>query len=640
MKKGGKRTAKEINQFLEASYRDTPPEKIGNFILDKELSKKTATVYYNPTTDEAVVAHRGTLGLTDWANNLAYAVGAYDYTPRYKQGKSIQDKAEAKFGKDNISTLGHSQGSIIARKTGKDTKEIINVNPAYTFETPAKNEYTIRSSGDVVSSLYAPVAKARKVLYPKYSEERDIIIPAKSKMDILGEHSYNILNRLENDREIGENNISTNTIMKGGKRSRSLGYDGDDIDFIGGGIFTGGSVGTAYENIGTTPYGVIGGANIIKSIGKSLKKVGKSTKKTFAPVGKSLDTASKGLVKATDAINPMTYALKNKGTSKLMAQSGDTTHDYILPAVVSAGKPIYDATMMAASTAATGNPLLGKVAGDTLWNEMVAKKGYNPEKNQKSKELGQLSGAFGKAVAKPYSAGLGGFRLLNGGGAGASTVAPDGNNYNFLREYLKDYLNQRLINFFPNNIPYKTQKINTFVNNFINSRSGNYLQQLIDDIHEEVFTPPPQFYYFEEEIATDYHDHLILSQGEEAKVASGRVAGRKPKKMKIKGGMMNEVTPQPTPVVTPTGTPVGEIDDDILQELINIVTQRATPQRLSRFRQLVRGNISGFITTLNGHFGNLAAQNAQRVLFERHFPDYEDSVTVGAGRKPKKMKKG
>jgi hypothetical protein len=167
--KAGKLKAKEVKDFLNASYEKSPPNDLDGYILDKSLSSATAKVYYNPQTNHAVVAHRGTKGTADWSNNLAYALGAYEYTPRYKQGKKTQDKAEAKYGKQNISTLGHSQGAILARKLGTDTKEVINVNPAYTFEKPAKNEYNIRSSTDVVSGLYAPVAKTREILFPKYN---------------------------------------------------------------------------------------------------------------------------------------------------------------------------------------------------------------------------------------------------------------------------------------------------------------------------------------------------------------------------------------------------------------------------------------------------------------------------------------
>lgn len=194
--------AQVIKSLINASYENKPPEKIKNgWRIDRDLSNKTAKTYYNKNNNQAVVVHRGTQGARDWLNNLAYVTGTYKMTDRFKRGEKIQNKAEEKYGKSNISTLGHSQGAVLARELGKDTKQIINVNPAYKFEKPLKNEYNIRSSGDVVSSLYAPVAKAREILYPKYSASRDITVKAESN-NPLTEHSYNILDRL-GKKEIG-----------------------------------------------------------------------------------------------------------------------------------------------------------------------------------------------------------------------------------------------------------------------------------------------------------------------------------------------------------------------------------------------------------------------------------------------------
>jgi hypothetical protein len=151
-----------------------------------------------------------------------------------------------------------------------------------------------------------------------------------------------------------------------------------------------------YYNIGTNPLGVIGG-----KIKNPFKKVGKA----FDKAGVAMN---KGMAKTATAINPMTYVLGSKTGRNLGIGLGDVTNNYLLPAVVSAGKPIYDATAITASTMLTGNPVLGKAVADTVWNEMVAKKGYDPRDRQKSKELGELSGVAGQALAKPYSASLGG----------------------------------------------------------------------------------------------------------------------------------------------------------------------------------------------------------------------------------------
>lgn len=213
-RRGGKLSADEVKNFLDQSYNKNAKESLDGYHLDKSLSSDTAKVYHNPTTGQTIVAHRGTSGVKDWANNLAYAVGAYKWTDRYKKGKKAQEGAEKKYGKDTISTLGHSQGAVNARLLGKDTKEIINVNPAYRFEAPAKNEYTIRSSSDVVSAPFAPIAKAREYLTPGQSKSHDITIKSKNPTDILGEHSYNILDRLPSDKMIG----------RGGKRAGDINW--------------------------------------------------------------------------------------------------------------------------------------------------------------------------------------------------------------------------------------------------------------------------------------------------------------------------------------------------------------------------------------------------------------------------------
>ena len=433
--KGGKRTAKEVKDFLDASYQKKPPAELDGFILDKQLSTDTAKVYYNPNTNEAVVAHRGTKGMLDWKNNIAYALGYYDYTPRYKKGKSVQDKAEKKYGKSNISTLGHSQGAILSRKLGADTKEVINVNPAYAFENPKKNEYNIRSKTDVVSGLYAPISYARSVLFPKYSKKHDINIPSKSTTDVLGEHSYNILDRLGNQ-EIGvgaENKISTNDIMKGSglsldqkiKHLVSVGIPHQAVAFLHhtGNLETIYNNLTSGKNIKPLLTEALKGGSMFNlneydldedplkemSFPVDVKDVGfrdaiQDMEGGKVKIGKVFNRKklSSGFAKGTTTINPM----GTKVGRQIGKSLGDITNNYLLPAVVSAGKPMLDITAMGASTALTGNPVLGKVVSDIAWREGVEKTGNDPRKRQKSAILGDLSATVGEAVATAYGKGV------------------------------------------------------------------------------------------------------------------------------------------------------------------------------------------------------------------------------------------
>lgn len=187
---GGELSIGNIKKILKASYKDAP-ENINGFILDKDLSNEYAVVYYNPTTGQAVVCHRGTTTAYDWTNNAMYAIGRYKSTDRYKIGKSTQEKAIKKYGAQNITTLAHSQGAVLARELGKDTKEIITLNPAYKGEKPLKNEYNIRSSRDVVSSGLWGTKRSH-----------DLIIPAKG-YNLLDEHMIDILDREDQNKMFG-----------------------------------------------------------------------------------------------------------------------------------------------------------------------------------------------------------------------------------------------------------------------------------------------------------------------------------------------------------------------------------------------------------------------------------------------------
>jgi hypothetical protein len=195
--RGGKLSAPELKGLLDASY-DSKVKKVGDFEKDKKLSSSTSKVYRNPITGQVVVAHRGTAGITDWGNNALYALGgkqAYKLTPRYKEAEKVQRRAEKKYGAENVTTIGHSQGGLQSELLGGRSKEIITLNKAtLPFESNKnKNQYDIRSERDVVSGLN-PFAKKSK---------RDVNIKAES-YNPLTEHSGDVLDRLGKNKVIGK----------------------------------------------------------------------------------------------------------------------------------------------------------------------------------------------------------------------------------------------------------------------------------------------------------------------------------------------------------------------------------------------------------------------------------------------------
>ena len=193
---GGKMSISQFQKFLTNSYSKTPEKKIDDFEYDPELSIDRAKVYHDPRTGQAVITHTGTDSAIDWLNNIAISAKVYKYTPRYKNAKKAQEATEKKYGKQNVSSLGHSQGARLAEKLSSDkNKEILTLNKATNpFESyHHKNQTDVRSSGDVVSRLN-PF---------NWGKNKEIIIPKQSN-DIIKEHSPDVLSRLDSNMIIGE----------------------------------------------------------------------------------------------------------------------------------------------------------------------------------------------------------------------------------------------------------------------------------------------------------------------------------------------------------------------------------------------------------------------------------------------------
>jgi len=200
--KGGSIDNDSLNEIIVETYKKEPEQTINNYSLDNELSNDYATVYHDKNTNQTVISHKGTDGLLDWTNNLMYASGLYDFTNRTRQAKEAQDKTIAKYGNEMLSTVGHSQGAINARKYGKDSKEIIDVNPAFNpllineyYKNP--NEYNVRSSKDIVSFPMMIKNNLQSITNPNWSKNHNLTIPAETN-NILKEHSPDILKRLDN----------------------------------------------------------------------------------------------------------------------------------------------------------------------------------------------------------------------------------------------------------------------------------------------------------------------------------------------------------------------------------------------------------------------------------------------------------
>jgi len=166
---GGALPANELMGLLNASY-DKDIKNVGGWVQDPDLSTNKSKVYYDPETGKSVVAHRGTVGtVSDWSNNALYAMGGetlYKTSDRYKKAKEVQKEAEKKYGRDNITTIGHSQGGLQAELLGKKGDETITLNKATRpfSNNPGENQTDVRTTTDWVSAMN-PFSSAPNTVY-------------------------------------------------------------------------------------------------------------------------------------------------------------------------------------------------------------------------------------------------------------------------------------------------------------------------------------------------------------------------------------------------------------------------------------------------------------------------------------------
>jgi hypothetical protein len=195
--RGGKLSARDLKGLIDQSY-NKKNEDYGDWKVDKGLSDKEVKVFRHDKTGQVVVAHRGTYSAGDVFLDAQYALGHdISNSRRYKHSADIQRKAEAKYGSENVSTIGHSLGKKLA-EVGKNSHEVIGVNGAFNVKDALKptadNEFNVRSQLDAVSGLSLP--KGKNVL----------TIPSKSA-NLLEEHSSDVLNRINPDTMIGRGHV-------------------------------------------------------------------------------------------------------------------------------------------------------------------------------------------------------------------------------------------------------------------------------------------------------------------------------------------------------------------------------------------------------------------------------------------------
>ena len=183
----------DLKTALDKSYSKTKVKSgFGDFEVDADLTTKETQTYVNPKSGQVLVVHRGTQGLRDIFTDIAYTASGYK-GKRFKDANQIQKKAENKYGAHNVSTLGHSLGSLISSDVGSNSREIINYNkPILPWARHRENEYNISTQNDPFSWFHTPVHSKKHVKIDS------------NTVDPVHEHSIHRLDKLDKDAMIGQ----------------------------------------------------------------------------------------------------------------------------------------------------------------------------------------------------------------------------------------------------------------------------------------------------------------------------------------------------------------------------------------------------------------------------------------------------
>ena len=196
-KKGGALPAGLIKKFVAASH-DKDFSDVGDYKVDRSLSKVWVKVYYNKEKNHAVVVHRGSSDKADAWTDFKLMFNQKN-NKRFKTSEQVQKKAEAKYGANNVSTLGSSLGGYLAEEFGQNSKEVITVSkPATPLDVlkgkkKGKKQHDIRTTRD-------PIASAQNLQKGKH----DIVIPSTTFNPLKEHFGDKVVGRLPEEQMIGE----------------------------------------------------------------------------------------------------------------------------------------------------------------------------------------------------------------------------------------------------------------------------------------------------------------------------------------------------------------------------------------------------------------------------------------------------
>ena len=186
----------QLQTMLANTYKpNTDGDNVGRYMLDTSLSDNRVKVYHDAETKHTVVGHRGSASKGDWWENLLYSRGI-KAGANFKHSREVQKKAQAKYGTENLTTIGHSKGALHAQEFGQagdivTLNKPVNIKDAMRYKVPGyQTDY--RGEGDVVSILRPLQGGKKAVTLKKGKSDKKSWNPIKN---LLTEHGTETLER-------------------------------------------------------------------------------------------------------------------------------------------------------------------------------------------------------------------------------------------------------------------------------------------------------------------------------------------------------------------------------------------------------------------------------------------------------------
>ena len=134
--------------YLKVSVQSyQPPSKrqhsLDGYNYDSDLSTDTEAIYFNPTSKQLIIGHRGTKNAEDFKDDARIIAGNFGSSPRLSHAILKTKQALQKYPDYTLTSVGHSLGNVLASVIGPmqsyKNSRVVGFNPGSSFETLKTN---------------------------------------------------------------------------------------------------------------------------------------------------------------------------------------------------------------------------------------------------------------------------------------------------------------------------------------------------------------------------------------------------------------------------------------------------------------------------------------------------------------------